>query len=124
MPLRGIRGATVVQDDQPEIILAATRDLLEGILQANPTLQPGDLASVLFTVTDDIRSVYPARAARDLGWTEVPLLCMREIPVPGGMERCVRVLLHWNTDLSQAKIHHVYQGKAASLRPDLSVVEI
>jgi chorismate mutase len=122
MPVRGIRGATVLLKDQPEAILAATRDLLVGILKANPTLRPGDLASAIFTVTDDLRSAYPARAARELGWVDVPLICTREIPVPGGLERCIRVLLHWNTDLSQEEIHHVYQGEAASLRPDLSEV--
>ena len=123
MPVRGIRGATVAQEDQPETILAATRDLLNSILKANPTLQPGDLASAIFTVTDDLRSVYPAQAARDLGWGLVPLLCTREIPVPGGLRRCIRVLLHWNTDLSQAEVQHVYLGTAASLRPDLSGME-
>jgi chorismate mutase len=123
MPVRGIRGATVAREDEPETILAATRDLLNGILKANPTLQQGDLASAIFTVTDDLRSVYPAQAARDLGWGLVPLLCTREIPVPGGLERCIRVLLHWNTDLPQAEVRHVYLGMAASLRPDLSMVE-
>jgi chorismate mutase len=120
MPIRGIRGATVAQEDQPETVLAATRDLLIGILNANPTLQPGDLASAIFTVTDDLCSVYPARAAHEIGWGLVPLLCTREIPVPGGLERCIRVLLHWNTDLPQVEIRHVYLGLAASLRPDLS----
>lgn len=121
MPVRGIRGATVAPEDLPEAILAATRELLVGIMNANPTLQPGDLASVIFTVTDDLRSAYPARAARQLGWVGVPLLCGREIPVPGSLERCIRVLLHWNTDLAQEDIHHVYQGEAANLRPDLDV---
>lgn len=121
MPVRGIRGATVSPEDQPEAVLAATRALLTGILKANPSLQPGDLASVFFTVTDDLRSAYPAKAARELGWEDVPLLCGREIPVPGSLERCIRVLLHWNTDLPQGEIHHVYQGEAASLRPDLDV---
>lgn len=119
MPVRGVRGATVAQEDEPGAILAATRELLTGILQANPALQPADLASVLFTVTDDLHSAYPARAARELGWVDVPLICSCEISVPGGLERCIRVLLHWNTDLSQAEIRHVYQSKAASLRPDL-----
>lgn len=120
MPTRGLRGATTVQDDLPDQILAATRELLQAILAHNPTLHPHDLASAIFTVTDDLTSAYPARAARQLGWTQVPLLCAREIPVPGGLPRCVRVLLHWNTDLPPAAIQHVYLGAASRLRPDLT----
>ena len=121
MPVRGIRGAIDVINDQPEAALAAARELLEAILLANPALKPVDLASVLFTVTDDIQSVYPAQAARQMGWGNVPLMCAREIQVPGGLPRCVRVLLHWNTDLEQAGIRHVYLRGAVSLRPDLQI---
>ena len=120
MPVRGIRGATVASQDQPEIILAATRELLEAICAANPQLQPEDLASAIFTASGDLTSVYPAQAARQLGWVQVPLLSAREIDVPGGLPRCIRVLLHWNTDLPQPAIRHVYLGAAASLRPDLN----
>ncbi len=81
--------------------------------------RPQDLASALFTVTEDLSAAYPAAAARELGWTDVPLICAREIPVPGGLPRCIRVLLHWNTDLPQSAIRHVYLGAAAALRPDL-----
>ncbi len=119
MAVRGIRGATVVEHDQPEEVLAATRDLLSAILKANPSLNPADLASAIFTVTADLCSAYPAQAARQLGWDDVPLMCGLEIPVPGSLPRCIRVLLHWNTDLPQAAVRHVYQGEAASLRPDL-----
>jgi chorismate mutase len=119
MAIRGIRGAAVAGDDSPEEILAVTRELLEGILASNPALQPDDVASALFTVTNDLVSAYPARAAREMGWTNVPLMCALEIPVPGSLPRCVRVLLHWNTDLPQDQIQHVYLGAAASLRPDL-----
>ena len=120
MPVRGIRGAIVVDQDQSETVLAATRELLQAICAANPLLQPDDLASAIFTVTGDLTSIYPAQAARQLGWVHVPLLSAREIDVPGGMPRCIRVLLHWNTDLPQTEIQHVYLGAAASLRPDLS----
>jgi chorismate mutase len=119
MPLRGIRGATVVSADQSDVILNATRELLAAILEANPSLGPADLASGLFTLTEDLCAAYPAQAARQMGWDEVPLMCAREIPVPGSLSRCIRVLLHWNTDLPQAEIHHVYLGEAARLRPDL-----
>ena len=120
MSLRGIRGATTVEQDQAEDILSATRELLQAILQANPALQPEDIASVLFTITADLRAVYPARAARELGWVEVPLMCAQEIPVTGGLPRCVRVLLHWNTEVPQVDIQHVYLREAVQLRPDLS----
>ena len=120
MPVRGIRAATTCQTDQPEAILTATRDLLEAVAAANPTLDPLDLASVIFTVTPDLVTEYPARAARQLGWNTTPLLCTLEIPVPGGLARCIRLLAHWNTDLPAAAIQHVYLGEAAGLRPDLS----
>jgi len=123
MAVRGIRGASVAEADRPDSILAATRDLLRAILDANPTLQSAELASAIFTVTDDLRSVYPAQAARQIGWTNVPMLCMHEIPVPGGLPRCIRVLLHWNTDLPQDSIQHIYLGAASSLRPDLSTAK-
>ncbi len=121
MPIRGIRGATTVEDDQPASVLEATRDLITAILDANPTLQISDLASVFFSLTDDLCSVYPAQAARQIGWNNVPMLCMQEIPVPGSLPRCIRVLLHWNSELPQDSIQHVYLGAAASLRPDLAV---
>ena len=120
MPVRGIRGAIDVSVDEPEEILRATRALLEALLEVNPTLQPQDLASVIFTVSPDLSSVYPAEAARQMGWIEVPLLCTREIPVPGGLPRIVRVLAHWNTELPQIAINHVYLGAAGRLRPDLT----
>jgi len=120
MPVRGIRGATVVKEDQPDQILAATRELLEMILHENPDIDSADISSVIFTVTDDLNSVYPAKAARELGWVQVPLLCANEIPVPGSLERCIRVLLHWNTNVSQAAVRHVYLREAQMLRPDLA----
>jgi chorismate mutase len=120
MPIRGVRGATSVEQDQTDEILAATRELLVAIQGANPSLHTQDLASAIFTVSDDLCSVYPAQAARQLGWAQVPLLCTREIPVLGELPRCIRVLLHWNTELPQGAIQHVYLRAAASLRPDLT----
>ena len=119
MPVRGIRGATVATEDQSEAILSATRELLGAIQATNPTLDPADLASAIFTVTGDLAAAYPAKAARQLGWTGTPLICALEIPVPGSLPRCIRVLLHWNTELPQSAIRHVYLGEAAKLRPDL-----
>ena len=120
MSVRGIRGAITVDADQPDVILNATRELLIAIEKANPDLVVDDIASVWFTLTDDLSSAYPARAARDLGWAQTPLMCAREIPVPGGLPRCIRVLIHWNTNLPQLAIRHVYLGDAIHLRPDLN----
>jgi chorismate mutase len=119
MTIRGIRGATTVDIDQVDQILAATQELLEAIIKANPAVHPGDVASAFFTVTDDLFSVHPALAARRMGWNMVPMMCAREIPVPGSLPRCIRVLLHWNTDVEQKDIKHVYLQNAVSLRPDL-----
>ena len=120
MTVRGLRGATVAEADQPEAILAATMELLEEILEANPSLRLEDIASALFTVSVGVRSVYPAQAARQMGWQLVPLMCAQEIPVPGSLPRCIRVLIHWNTDLPPVSVKHVYLHQAASLRPDLA----
>ena len=120
MPVRGIRGATTVTENTEQTILTATRELLGKMVNSNPGLQPEEIASAWFTVTPDLNAAYPAKAARQLGWQSVPLLCAQEIPVPDGLPMCIRVLLHWNTDRSQVEIQHVYLGEAESLRPDLS----
>jgi chorismate mutase len=120
MPVRGVRGAAVAAVDQPQAVQTATRELLLAILTSNPALHPADIASALFTVTHDLVSTYPAEAARKLGWVNVPLMCALEIPVQHGLPRCIRILLHWNTELPQDEIHHVYLGEAARLRPDLT----
>ncbi len=119
MAIRGIRGATTVTADTPDLILQATRELLEEILAANVGMQPEDVASALFTVTDDLVSTFPAQAARQMGWGLVPMMCAREIPVPGSLRRVIRVLVHWNTELPQNVITHVYLRDAVKLRPDL-----
>lgn len=120
MPVRGIRGAISVAEDRASAILDCTRSLLEAIQQVNPGLRTEDIASVWFTATPDLAAVAPARAARDLGWTHVPLMCTAEMPVAGSLPRIVRVLIHWNTDLPQTAVHHVYLGTAVALRPDLT----
>ena len=120
MPVRGIRGAVVAERDEPEAIWSATRSLLQAILDANPGLRPADLASAWFTATPDLSAAYPAAAARQMGWTQVPLMCVQEMAVTSSLARCIRVLLHWNTDLPQEQIAHVYLGAAQSLRPDLA----
>jgi chorismate mutase len=123
MALRAIRGAIDVAEDRPEAVLDATRRLLFEMLKANPSLKSEDIASVIFTTTEDLTSAFPAQAAREMDWKTVPMLCCQELPVPGSLPRCVRVLLHWNTNLPQAAVHHVYLDGAAALRPDLSGME-
>src|SRR5690242_15922181 len=101
MPMRGVRGATTVDADQADQMLDATQELLEAMLAANPGMRTEDIASVVFTLTHDLCSAFPALAARRIGWDSVPMMCAREIPVPGSLPRCIRVLLHWNTNVSQ-----------------------
>jgi len=119
MSCRGIRGAICAQANEPAAILRATRRLLERIVAAND-VSVDDVVSVIFTVTPDLDAVYPARVAREMGWTEVPLLCMQEMAVDDSLPRCIRVLIHWNTNLAQDQIRHVYLGRAKGLRPDLA----
>jgi chorismate mutase len=121
MPVRGIRGAITVNTDTRDEVLKATTEMLEAISAVNPGLNPKDIASAFFTVTDDIRSAFPAEAARYNGWRNVPRLCAKEIPVKDGLALplCIRVLLHWNTETPSEKIKHVYLRDARKLRPDL-----
>ena len=114
----GIRGAVSVEANEAGAIVAATRTLLERIVSAN-NLSVEGVASVIFTVTPDLDAAYPARAAREMGWVNTPLLCMQDIAVENGLPRCIRVLVHWNTDCSPQRIQHVYLGHARTLRPDL-----
>ncbi|MGF1582569.1 MAG: chorismate mutase [Gemmataceae bacterium] len=117
--VRGIRGATTVELDNPELILAATRELLEEICKRNDITDYNDICSAIFTTTADLTSTFPAEAARTMGMGQVPLLCATEIPVPGSMSHCIRILLHVNVEKTQADIHHVYLGDAQKLRPDI-----
>ena len=114
---RGIRGATTVVENDADMILAATRELLQAIIAANG-VQEKDVASVLFTVTTDLDAVYPAVAARQLGWTHTALMCAQEMDVRGSLPRCIRVLVHWNTEREIDEIQHVYLHDACRLRPD------
>lgn len=116
--IRAIRGATTVLADEPEAIATGTRELLARIMLLNE-LGAENVVSVIFTVTADLRSDFPARAARDLGWVDVPLLCTVEIPVPGALPRCIRVLMHVETTRQREAMKHVYLREARTLRPDL-----
>jgi len=120
MATRGIRGATTVERNDREQILAATRELLEVLVRLNG-LRPDDVAYVWFTVTGDLDAEFPAFAARDIGWTEVPLMCGREIPVPGAIAGCIRVLIDWNTAKTQREVRHAFLHRAKELRPAWAV---
>jgi chorismate mutase len=112
---RGVRGATSVEVNEESAIIAATNELLDKLVEVN-NLDIEDIAYVFFTATPDLDTAYPARAARMMGWTETPLLCLQEMAVQQSLPRCIRVLLVWNTDLPADQIQHVYLGRARNLR--------
>jgi chorismate mutase len=118
--VRGIRGATTAVANDRAAILAATRELLEHMIRLNG-IQAADVASVWFTTTPDLDAEFPAFAAREIGWTDVPLICAREIPVAGALAACVRVLIHWNTERAQREVRHVFLHGARGLRPQWAV---
>jgi len=119
MSCRGVRGATTADSNSRDDILTATRQLLALMIHIND-ISPDDVASAIFSSTEDLNAEFPALAARQLGWLEVPLICTHEINVPGSLDLCVRILLHWNTDKRQDEVTHVYTKEAIRLRPDLS----
>lgn len=119
MLCRGVRGATTADSNTRDAILTATRQLLALIIRING-IEPEFVSSAVFSLTRDLDAEFPALAARQLGWLDVPLLCTYEVDVPGSLRRCVRVLIHWNTDKPQHEIRHVYVKEAERLRPDLS----
>ena len=116
--LRGVRGATTAISNEPEAIRAATKKLLVALTKAN-ALSPDDIAAVIFSSTPDLNAAFPAAAARELGWNEVPLFGTQEVDCPTGIALCIRVMVLLNTDKSQHEIQPVYQGGAVVLRPDL-----
>lgn len=119
MAVRGIRGAITVESDDAALIRAAARELLEEILRRNQITDFDDVISAVFTTTADLVAAFPAEAARAIGMNQVPLLCALEIPVPGSMPRCIRVLLHINSDRTPRELEHVYLRDAQKLRPDI-----
>jgi chorismate mutase len=121
MRCRGIRGATTAEANTAEAILTSTRELLGRLAERN-RLDVAEIASAFFTVTDDLDTEYPALAARQMGWGHIALLCAREISVPARLERCVRVLLHVNTERTQEEMRHVYLRGAGRLRPEYAEV--
>lgn len=116
---RGVRGATTVDGNTEDAIISATEELLKQMIESNNIL-PDQVASVLISTTDDVNAVFPAKALRKFAdWTYVPVMCMREIPVPNSLQKCVRIMMHVNTTTDQEEIVHVYLKEAMVLRPDL-----
>lgn len=118
--VRAIRGATTVENNDAVEMLRETEKLLVEIIEKNK-LKEEDIISIIFTVTNDLNATFPAIAARNLGWTSVALMCTNEIPVPGSLEKCIRVLLHFNTNKRNDEIRHIYLNDAKVLRPDLKI---
>lgn len=117
--IRGVRGATTVKENKEDEILDATEKLFRTMVMANK-INAKEVASVFISVTEDITATFPAKAMRRLtGWGHVPVMCMREIPVPGALEKCVRIMMHVNTSMPQDEITHIYLEEAVALRPDL-----
>ncbi|MGE5675928.1 MAG: chorismate mutase [Mycobacterium leprae] len=116
--VRAIRGAITVPANEREAILAATGEMLAELCARND-LDPADLVSAFFTVTPDLSAAFPAEAARRRGWVDLPMMCATEIPVPGSLPLCVRVMLHVNSNKAQSEVNHVYLRDAVRLRPDL-----
>ncbi len=119
MYCRGVRGATTVEENTSAAILKGTRELLALIIRAND-LKPEEIGSVIFSTTRDLNAEFPALAARQLGWSNVALMCGHEMDVPGALQKCVRVLIHWNTEKPADEIVHVFIRGARALRPDIS----
>jgi len=116
--IRGIRGAITVENNDKEEILVATKELLEKVAEENGIVED-KIASIFFSMTSDLDQVFPAVAARELGWINVPLFCVKELDIEGSLSKCIRVLIHYNTKKEQNQINHIYLKGAKVLRPDL-----
>jgi chorismate mutase len=121
--VRAIRGAITVEKNTEDRILDATKELLSRMLEDND-LKQDDIISIWFTMTVDLNAAFPAKAARELGLTDVALMCTNEIDVRNSLKKCIRIMINFNTDKSLSQLHHIYLKKAVSLRPDLIKGEI
>jgi chorismate mutase len=117
--VRAVRGATTVESNNADEIIKETGELLKKIIEEN-SIKTDDIISAFFSVTRDLDAVFPAVAARQLGWTNIALMCTNEIDVPGSLEKCIRVLIHFNTDKKNEEMKYIYLKQAKSLRPDLA----
>lgn len=117
--IRGIRGATTIESDIPELVWSETVKLVQRVAEAN-NVSPENIASITISTTPDVKSAFPAKSVRLMeGRQYVPIMCMHEMDVPGALPLCIRVLLHVNIDTPQHEIHHIYLNEAVKLRPDL-----
>jgi len=116
--VRAVRGATTVNDNNRKEILEKTGELLNIIVEKN-AISREDIISVIFSVTSDLNAVFPAVAARNMGWTDIALMCTNEMDVPGSLRRCIRVMLNFNTKKSNSELKYIYLHEAEKLRPDL-----
>lgn len=117
--IRGLRGATTIESDTPELVAETTAKLAEEVAKAN-NVKPEDIASIIISTTPDIISAFPAKSVRLMeGWQFVPIMCMHEMNVEGALPLCIRILIHANTDIAQHEVHHIYLNEAVKLRPDL-----
>lgn len=119
MAVRGIRGATSVDNNLQEEIRQATQELISLMIDKNQ-INPRDIASAFFTVTSDLDANFPARFAREMGWDQVPMMCGWEMDVPGSARGIIRIMIHLNTNKAQDEIKHIYLKRAAQLRSDLA----
>ena len=119
---RGVRGATTIENDTSEEIIIATGELLQMMVYVND-IDMEDVASAIFTTTVDINAAFPALAARKMGWGNVPLICAHEMTVPNSLQKCIRILLHWNTPKTAEEVQHIYIKGAKNLRPDLAELQ-
>ncbi|WP_373896170.1 chorismate mutase [Virgibacillus natechei] len=116
---RGIRGATTVHENEENQLITNTKSLIEEMVTKN-NIQPSDISHVFISVTEDLNAGFPSKALRKIpGWTYVPVMCMREIDVPGSLQACIRIMMVVDTDKDQEDIQHIYHNKATQLRPDL-----
>ncbi len=116
--VRALRGATTIESDTADGVRERTIELLEQMIDRNG-VDHEDIISVLFTATDDIHSMFPASAARDIGFGDIPLICARELDITGATPFCIRVLMHLTTTRSRSELRHVYLEGASGLRDDL-----
>lgn len=116
--VRALRGATTIDADTGDDVRSRVIALLQEMVSRND-VEHDDVISILFTATDDIHSIFPAAAAREIGFGDVPLICARELDIVGATPLCIRVLMHLNTDRSNAELRHVYLEGASGLRDDL-----
>lgn len=117
---RGVRGATTVNHNDEQEMVERTEELLIEMIEKND-IDVDSVCSVIISVTEDLTATFPAKALRNVeGWTHVPVMCVREIPVPNSLQKCIRIMLHWNTDKGQKEIEHIYLHNSSILRPDLA----